>query len=48
MYFALAILCAIATAGLGNIFVCIVAAIDGYKIAEKLNRGQAVGAWEFF
>lgn len=36
------------TFGVGAIAVWAVSGIDAYLIAQKLERGQAVGKWEFF
>lgn len=38
----------IVTLGIAALVIMPVAAIDAYKIADKLRRGQPVRAWEFF
>lgn len=37
-----------ATSGLGFLVIGIVCAIDGIRIARRLNRGEQVGMWQFF
>ncbi len=36
------------TFGLASLVLIVVTAIDAYKIGQKLERGEAVGEWEFF
>jgi len=36
------------TAGVGAIIIWIVAAVDAYQIAKKLNAGMLVRKWEWF
>ena len=41
-------LLSILTVGIAALVIMPLAAVDAYKIADKLRRGQPVGAWEFF
>jgi hypothetical protein len=38
----------IVTLGIAALVIMPVAAIDAYRIADKLRRGEPVRAWEFF
>ena len=42
------IVLSVLTLGIAALVIMPVAAIDAYKIADKLRRGRPVGAWEFF
>jgi len=36
------------TVGIGTAFIWVLAMIDAYKIAERLDRGEMVALWQFF
>lgn len=42
------IIIAITTVCIGYLILAPLAAVDGYKLAQKLKNGQAIGEWEWF
>lgn len=48
MIFFVGVILALLTACFGLLLLIPIAAIDGYKLAQKLKNGQPIGDWEFF
>ena len=44
----LTVLLAFMTGGISSLVMFPVAALDAYLLADKLDNGKMVGAWEFF